>query len=84
MYLKDIDCPQLWHDQLRDIIPLGIFYLNDTTGDVGGLGAVDEADPNGQGRRRSRGVAKAGDLMSSLPKEMRAENMMCYIGHEGT
>ncbi|KAI5778274.1 hypothetical protein EDC01DRAFT_369097 [Geopyxis carbonaria] len=24
------------------------------------------------------------DLMSSLPHEARAENMMCYIGHEGT
>ncbi|KAK6351796.1 hypothetical protein TWF718_004941 [Orbilia javanica] len=24
------------------------------------------------------------DLMSSLPKEARAENMMCYVGHEGT
>ncbi|KAF3936487.1 hypothetical protein ABW19_dt0209290 [Dactylella cylindrospora] len=24
------------------------------------------------------------DLMSSLPKDARAENMMCYIGHEGT
>ncbi|KAM4059297.1 jmjC domain, hydroxylase domain-containing protein [Hirsutella rhossiliensis] len=26
----------------------------------------------------------AGDLMSSLPEDMRAENLMCYIGHEGT
>ncbi|KAK6338328.1 hypothetical protein TWF730_002391 [Orbilia blumenaviensis] len=24
------------------------------------------------------------DLMSSLPKDARAENMMCYVGHEGT
>ncbi|KAF3923298.1 hypothetical protein ABW21_db0202598 [Orbilia brochopaga] len=24
------------------------------------------------------------DLMSSLPNDARAENMMCYVGHEGT
>ncbi|KAF3492026.1 JmjC domain-containing protein [Arthroderma uncinatum] len=29
-------------------------------------------------------AATAGDLMSSLPDEMRALNMMCYVGHEGT
>lgn len=29
-------------------------------------------------------AASAGDLMSSLPEEMRAQNLMCYIGHEGT
>ncbi|KAL6251401.1 hypothetical protein RBB50_001610 [Rhinocladiella similis] len=84
MYLKDIDCPQLWHDKLADVIPPSLFYLNESTGDVGGFGAVDENDPNRPGMRKGRGVAKSGDLMSSLPKEMRAENMMCYIGHEGT
>ncbi|KAI5302949.1 hypothetical protein KEM56_000188 [Ascosphaera pollenicola] len=31
-----------------------------------------------------RAVGVAGDLMSSLPEDMRAENMQCYIGHEGT
>jgi len=84
MYLKDIDCPQIWHDKLADHIPPGLFYLNESTGDVGGLGAMDEPDPNGLGLRKGRGIAQAGDLMSSLPKEMRAENLMCYIGHEGT
>ncbi|KAL9106398.1 MAG: hypothetical protein Q9227_008599 [Pyrenula ochraceoflavens] len=83
IYLKDIDCPPIWHDKLRDLIPLGLFYLNDTTGDFDGLGAADEPNPRG-GTRKGRGIAKAGDLMSSLPPEMRAENMMCYIGHEGT
>lgn len=29
-------------------------------------------------------AAPAGDLMSSLPEEMRAQNLMCYVGHEGT
>ena len=84
MYLKDIDCPQIWADKVRNLVPLGMFYMNDTTGEIGGLGSVDEADPSGHGTRRGQGIAKAGDLMSSLPKEMRAENLMCYIGHEGT
>lgn len=84
MYLKDIDCPQLWRDKLSEILPPSLFYLNESTGDVGGFGAADEADPNRPGMRRGRGIAKSGDLMSSLPAEMRAENLMCYIGHEGT
>lgn len=84
LYLKDIDCPRLWHDKLQDLVPLGLFYLNESTGDLGGIGAVDELDPQRGGMRKGRGIAKAGDLMSSLPPQMRAENMMCYIGHEGT
>ncbi|KAI8934439.1 hypothetical protein NX059_009171 [Plenodomus lindquistii] len=79
IYLKDIDCPQVWHDKLKEHIPSGLFYLNDSTGEVGGPGALDEP-----GGRKGRGIARAGDLMSSLPPEMRAENLMCYIGHEGT
>ncbi|KAH7389290.1 hypothetical protein DE146DRAFT_635022 [Phaeosphaeria sp. MPI-PUGE-AT-0046c] len=79
IYLKDIDCPQVWQDKLKDHIPAGLFYLNESTGDVGGPGALDEG-----GGRKGRGIARAGDLMSSLPSEMRAENLMCYIGHEGT
>lgn len=84
MYLKDIDCPQLWQDKLSEILPAVLFYLNESTGDVGGFGAIDENDPIRPGMRKGKGIAKAGDLMSSLPKEMRAENLMCYIGHEGT
>ncbi|KEF51159.1 uncharacterized protein A1O9_12773 [Exophiala aquamarina CBS 119918] len=84
MYLKDIDCPQLWRDKLSELLPPSLFYLNESTGDVGGFGAVDEVDPNRPGMRKGRGIAKSGDLMSSLPPEMRAENLMCYIGHEGT
>lgn len=84
MYLKDIDCPQLWQDKLSEILPSGLFYLNESTGEVGGFGAADENDPVRPGMRKGKGIAKAGDLMSSLPKEMRAENLMCYIGHEGT
>ncbi|KAL8836664.1 MAG: hypothetical protein Q9205_004062 [Flavoplaca limonia] len=84
LYLKDIDCPQVWHDKLREVVPPSVFYLNDSTGDVGGPGAVDEPNPHAPGLRKSRGVARAGDLMSCLPPAMRAENLMCYIGHEGT
>ncbi|EXJ58643.1 hypothetical protein A1O7_06071 [Cladophialophora yegresii CBS 114405] len=84
MYLKDIDCPQLWRDKLAEILPPGLFYLNESTGDVGGFGAVDENDSIRPGMKKGRGIAKAGDLMSSLPNEMRAENLMCYVGHEGT
>lgn len=84
VYLKDIDCPPVWQEKLKEHIPASLFYWNDNTGEVGGPGAVDEAIPNGTGRRKGREIANAGDLMSSLPQEMRAENMMCYIGHEGT
>lgn len=75
IYLKDIDCPKLWHDKLREQLPPGIFYLNDGTGDIGGPGSADV---------HKKGIARCGDLMSCLPAEMRAQNMMCYIGHEGT
>jgi JmjC domain, hydroxylase/Zinc-finger domain of monoamine-oxidase A repressor R1 len=84
IYLKDIDCPPLWHDKLSQLVPPFLYYLNESTGDLGGAGSVEEPNPNGPGTRRGRGIAQAGDLMSSLPPEMRAENMMCYIGHEGT
>ncbi|KAI4630605.1 hypothetical protein J4E80_001543 [Alternaria sp. BMP 0032] len=79
IYLKDIDCPQVWHDKLKEHIPSVLFYLNESTGEPGGPGALDEP-----GGRKGRGIGRAGDLMSSLPPEMRAENLMCYIGHEGT
>ncbi|KAI9781813.1 MAG: hypothetical protein M1835_004186 [Candelina submexicana] len=84
IYLKDIDCPEVWHSKLKEQIPPGVFYLNDSTGDIGGPGAIDEIASYGAGKKRGKGVARAGDLMSSLPPEMRAENMQCYIGHEGT
>ncbi|KAH7380017.1 hypothetical protein BKA66DRAFT_571099 [Pyrenochaeta sp. MPI-SDFR-AT-0127] len=79
IYLKDIDCPQVWQDKLKENIPSSLFYLNENTGEAGGPGALYEL-----GGRKGRGIARAGDLMSSLPPEMRAENLMCYIGHEGT
>ena len=81
IYLKDIDCPQIWHDKLQEQIPPSVFYLNESIGDIGGPGSIKEP---GSGDIKGLGVARAGDLMSCLPPSMRAENMMCYIGHEGT
>ena len=81
IYLKDIDCPRIWHDKLQEQIPPSVFYLNESIGDFGGPGSIE--DP-GKGNVKGLGVARAGDLMSCLPPPMRADNMMCYIGHEGT
>ena len=83
IYLKDIDPPQVWVDKLKEQLPPNLFYFNESAGELGGPGADDEKLPTG-GTRRGRGIAPAGDLMSSLPEPMRAENIMCYIGHEGT
>lgn len=83
VYLKDIDCPDVWKKELQQSIPPNLFYLNDNTGKVGGPGSVDEPSPLG-GKKQGRGIAISGDLMSSLPQPMRAENLMCYVGHEGT
>jgi hypothetical protein len=75
LYLKDIDCPPEWHEHLRKVIPPNLFYLND-----------DIARNQDSNNRHSRNnvPAQAGDLMSSLPPHMRAQNLMCYVGHEGT
>ncbi|KAK4549742.1 hypothetical protein LTR36_005043 [Oleoguttula mirabilis] len=84
VYLKDIDCPGVWQDKLKEHIPSTLFYLNESTGEIGGPGAAPDPTSNVPGRKLGRGIARAGDLMSSLPADMRAENLMCYIGHEGT
>ncbi len=81
IYLKDIDCPHIWHDKLQEQMPPSVFYLNESIGDVGGPGSTEQP---GSGNMKGLGVARAGDLMSCLPPSMRADNMMCYIGHEGT
>ena len=84
LYLKDIDCPREWATDLKGFIPEILFYLNECIESrTGGDGAILEPNEYGQ-MRYGKGVAPAGDLMSSLPKEMQALNMMCYIGHEGT
>lgn len=84
IYLKDIDCPDVWHEKLKEQIPPCVFYLNESTGEFGGPGSVYESYLTGPGTRKGLGVARAGDLMSCLQPAMRADNLMCYIGHEGT
>ncbi|KAI2834225.1 hypothetical protein CBS147482_7144 [Aspergillus niger] len=86
IYLKDIDCPYQWREQLKRIIPPGLFYLNQFQESFDGPGAKRSTSSNRN--RKSSGsngpIARPGDLMSCLPPSMRAENLMCYIGHEGT
>jgi hypothetical protein len=77
LYLKDIDCPVEWHDHLQRVLPRSLFYLNDNVDDRGSARYDDDFEEENM-------PAPAGDLMSSLPTEMRAQNLMCYIGHEGT
>ncbi|PQE24531.1 AT hook domain-containing protein [Rutstroemia sp. NJR-2017a WRK4] len=84
LYLKDIDCPDQWAKNLKEVLPEAFYYLNECVESrTGGDGAIREPNEFGQ-MRFGKGVAPAGDLMSSLPPDMRAMNMMCYIGHEGT
>ncbi|KAM0335579.1 hypothetical protein ACHAQA_000627 [Verticillium albo-atrum] len=81
LYLKDIDCPPEWQDQLRKVIPPNLFYMNENVTERGG---EDNRNTDIFGGASEATAATAGDLMSSLPEEMRAQNLMCYIGHEGT
>ncbi|KHN99260.1 JmjC domain-containing protein [Metarhizium album ARSEF 1941] len=82
LYLKDIDCPVEWRRELQTILHPNLFYLNDN---VTTSGSSNSAQPPGGDRQDgASSIAPAGDLMSSLPEEMRAENLMCYVGHEGT
>ncbi|KAH8904016.1 hypothetical protein BR93DRAFT_930635 [Coniochaeta sp. PMI_546] len=78
LYLKDIDCPPEWNERLRTILPPNLYYLNENVEDKGSRRVDDEFFTE------EKLPAPAGDLMSSLPPEMRAQNLMCYIGHEGT
>ncbi|KAL3456816.1 hypothetical protein BJX64DRAFT_31980 [Aspergillus heterothallicus] len=85
LYLKDIDCPKIWHDYLKKVIPPFLFYLNKSAEPESFEGPGAKTVRSFRNRVASaKQVAKAGDLMSCLPPEMRAENLMCYIGHEGT
>ncbi|KAA8634128.1 hypothetical protein SMACR_02314 [Sordaria macrospora] len=77
LYLKDIDCPPEWHERLQKVIPTNLFYMNDNL-DRKASRRYDDYD------YVEKSCAPAGDLMSSLPEEMRAQNLMCYVGHEGT
>ncbi|KAL2174341.1 uncharacterized protein P884DRAFT_332200 [Thermothelomyces heterothallicus CBS 202.75] len=81
LYLKDMDCPPEWQQYLQRIIPPNLFYMNESIDERAGKARGDsDMDIFQEGRS----IAPAGDLMSSLPEEMRAQNLMCYVGHEGT
>ena len=80
LYLKDMDCPHEWQEYLQRVIPPNLFYMNGNVDERSGKRRGDDADFFQEGRS----AASAGDLMSSLPEAMRAQNLMCYIGHEGT
>lgn len=81
LYLKDMDCPPGWQERLKKALPRSIFYLNEN---VELQDRSNEEVDDDDVFVNSQQVARAGDLMSSLPVTMRAENLMCYIGHEGT
>lgn len=80
LYMKDIDCPPEWQAHLQKVIPPNLFYMNENMDERPGAMHSEDMDLFQGGRS----VAPAGDLMSSLPEEMRAQNLMCYVGHEGT
>ncbi|CAI7582477.1 unnamed protein product [Penicillium pancosmium] len=84
IYLKDIDCPEEWHKSLETVIPPFLFYFNESPKAYAGPGSKYTELPPCPRTAENMPIAKAGDLMSSLPEEMRAKNLMCYIGHEGT
>ncbi|KAJ5113562.1 hypothetical protein N7456_002096 [Penicillium angulare] len=85
LYLKDIDCPAEWQKSLEDLIPPSLFYMNEKPKPYNGPGSRSRHhDPEYLTTKDGRLIAKSGDLMSCLPEEMRAQNLMCYIGHEGT
>ncbi|KAI0137464.1 hypothetical protein BJ170DRAFT_605965 [Xylariales sp. AK1849] len=80
LYLKDIDCPPEWAEHLRKVIPPNVFYMNEN---VSENSSIDTRDDDIFGAPEPT-AAIAGDLMSSLAEDMRAQNLMCYVGHEGT
>ncbi|KAJ5665617.1 uncharacterized protein N7477_008065 [Penicillium maclennaniae] len=84
LYLKDIDCPVEWQNSLEQMIVPQLFYLNESPKSYLGPGSTFTGQSECPRTQEGHLIAKAGDLMSSLPTEMRAENLMCYIGHEGT
>ncbi|CAG8056167.1 unnamed protein product [Penicillium salamii] len=84
LYMKDIDCPKEWQDFLENLIPPSLFYLNDAPKDFRGPASRMSSLSGIPRTAEQEMIAPAGDLMSSLPASQRAENLMCYIGHEGT
>jgi len=84
LYLKDIDCPAEWQSSLEQMIAPELYYLNESPKPYLGPGSSFTSQPECPRTENGLPIARAGDLMSSLPADMRAQNLMCYIGHEGT
>jgi hypothetical protein len=84
LYMKDIDCPPEWRAYIENIIPPSLFYLNEAPKSFQGPASQQTNLSEVSQTAQAELIAPAGDLMSSLPPNMRAENLMCYIGHEGT
>lgn len=85
LYMKDIDCPSEWQTFLETLIPPSLFYMNQSPKPYNGPGSRSSHQvPQSLTTTKGEIIAKSGDLMSSLPEEMRAQNLMCYVGHEGT
>ncbi|KAJ5655604.1 hypothetical protein N7507_007554 [Penicillium longicatenatum] len=84
LYLKDIDCPPEWQISLERLIPPSLFYLNNGPKPYEGPESYMTNLPEHLTTSEGETIAKSGDLMSCLPEEMRAQNLMCYIGPEGT
>lgn len=82
LYMKDIDCPPEWQERLRNVIPPNLYYWNENVEHKPRRRPRDEMFVDDEPEEHI--PAPAGDLMSSLPVEMRAQNLMCYVGHEGT
>jgi hypothetical protein len=83
LYMKDIDCPPEWQERLRNVIPPNLYYWNENVEQKPRRRPRDEMFLD-EDEPEEHIPAPAGDLMSSLPLEMRAQNLMCYVGHEGT
>ncbi|KAJ5949733.1 hypothetical protein N7454_001317 [Penicillium verhagenii] len=84
LYLKDMDCPPEWQRSLEKIIPPSLFYFNNGPKPYKGPGSEFTCQTEYARTPEGETIAKSGDLMSCLPEEMRAQNLMCYIGPEGT
>src|SRR5690242_10285276 len=70
LYMKDIDCPPEWHEALKKLIHPSVFYLNDNVSAKRGGHRNDDDDDEDIFADEAK-PAIAGDLMSSLPEEMR-------------
>ena len=64
---------------LKAYTPKSLFYLNESIGDVRGLGLVNKLIINILGKCEGREIIRARNLISSLPLEMRVENLMYYM-----